>query len=614
MNSYKNFWMWMLPFLLLFNGCGGGGGGGINTTDVQTWQFSGQVLDGNGVAVAGARVQIESSFGLTDESGKFRISLSKSPSQTSVLNIAHPDFVVYAKYYSTAGEGLENKYILTSYSVKEKFPSSLGIQLAAGSARVVIPANALISGNGDPYTGQVTIRAHYGNHDTTAGSDSFQQPYRGVEGEVEKMLISAGAINVEMRGSDGSLLQIAQNSRATLKFPPSNTTGSAAEIPMWYYDTSRSIWVREGVASRQSDGSYVGSVSHFSPWNIDYPVALNTVVKGCVVNTSNEPVPYTMVRLVGPGFMTVGLADQEGKFESYVPAGIELQLSSYFESQAPLFVAPLATGVAQQLKNCLVLKQSSAAKPIPLGPALLASPVASTAIDPSATSSAGGSEAIACAYDDLARTLQADGRALKITQSTEGSFSDLDAPYDTAIVRYEGIKNFQGALRESVSDKRYIGATEMARLNSFFSVDGGRYYKYGYEFSGEVGSGIVTYTPTIAVMRIRSQVMQESVIQYRQTLRYENTSWPTVVTDYTDRDLFEGYEVVRIGDKAYDTCRISESSTWLTTLNSSQTSRSRAWVVAKGEFKGLTLLEESLNEAGAVKGRSRVTAIQWIQP
>ncbi len=102
---------------------------------------------------------------------------------------------------------------------------------------------------------------------STPGSTSNLQP-----------LVSYGVVNVDLKDAQGNKLKLAPDARATLSFPiPSNDPGSSS-IPLWSLDTDSGVWVQEGAATR-SGASYVASVTHFSPWNCDIPLASSTITE-----------------------------------------------------------------------------------------------------------------------------------------------------------------------------------------------------------------------------------------------------------------------------------------------------------------------------------------------
>jgi hypothetical protein len=602
----------------LLSGCGGGGGGGGSTDTKETAALTlkGQVLDATGAAVSGAQVQLDKVTASTNEQGRFELVYQTTTSQTPILRIAHPQFLLYAKdFVALAGES-EPQFRLTPYGATRTFNSASGVQLELSNAQVGIPAKGLVSLDGTAYMGEVTIRGHYGNHDTQAGAASFPQPYLGTNGQSQALLISAGVITVEMRDATGQLLQLAPGVRATLTYPPSNTTGSATEIPMWYYDKVRAIWVREGTATRQTDGSYVGQVSHFTPWNIDYPVDRATLLKGCVVGADGKPATFIYSTLVGPGFRASGVTDAQGQFEAYVPNGINLKLSAEYETEVVLNVPPLSAGEKRQLPSCLKLKLINGLLTV-VPPANVLLPLATTPLDPasflSPVTTNGPTPAALCDTDDFARTLQNKGVALQTSIAREGDRSE-DIEADTEVFRYDGTQSFQGVQREALIVTYYIGNQEQFSLTNFFSVNADELISYGINLAGSQTTGTAILNPPRINPRRLSLGATFSLPPYSITTTYTSLLANRTEQFLEDRITLQGFDTIRMGGQDFETCRFIETSTSLTAGQANFINRGRNWVVATGDLKGLVLIDENLDAAGTVTGRTRVTGYRWLQP
>jgi len=98
-------------------------------------------------------------------------------------------------------------------------------------------------------------------------------------------MVSYGVMGIEIRDSNGESLNLKQGSQATLTIP-TVSYDSPETAPLWHFDEAADIWKEEGTASLQS-GSYQGSVSHFSLWNVD-GFCNNACITG-VVEVDGEP-------------------------------------------------------------------------------------------------------------------------------------------------------------------------------------------------------------------------------------------------------------------------------------------------------------------------------------
>jgi hypothetical protein len=138
---------------------------------------------------------------------------------------------------------------------------------------------------------------------------------------------------IELSGSGGEKLQLAQGKPATLTFPiPASLQSRApASIPLWYFNDTTGLWKEEGSAVKQGQ-NFVGKTTHFSFWNCDVPYPLvdfKAVIKG----GNGIPIGHANVVISGSinGSNTMGnnTTNVEGMISGKIPANQSLQLSIY---------------------------------------------------------------------------------------------------------------------------------------------------------------------------------------------------------------------------------------------------------------------------------------------
>ncbi len=114
-------------------------------------------------------------------------------------------------------------------------------------------------------------------------------------------------------------------------------------VPMYSFDEVRGIWVRDGEGHLEDgtggllaeedlaalrDGSFAGAVyavaevSHFSYWNVDWPVEAHTCVTGVVKDSSGRPAAGAQVTLFGQNYVGNSgpvVVSEDGRFCLPVP-------------------------------------------------------------------------------------------------------------------------------------------------------------------------------------------------------------------------------------------------------------------------------------------------------
>jgi len=139
-------------------------------------------------------------------------------------------------------------------------------------AALSLSANAVVDQNGNPYTRDISVVMQWID-------PSSDQLYRQLVGDLsgidqsgnEVALGTFGMMGVELLDEDGNELQIAENMRAELTWPvPQERMSEAPQtIPLWSYDEVLGTWIEEEIAAQQGN-TFVGQVSHFSYWNLDW--------------------------------------------------------------------------------------------------------------------------------------------------------------------------------------------------------------------------------------------------------------------------------------------------------------------------------------------------------
>ncbi len=293
---------------------------------------SGFVTDEADAPVQGATVQFGTSTATTDKYGYFEFSNVQAIKNAAVVTVLKPGYFKGIKTYIAA----ENKsgffrIKLLPKTTQGNFDAAAGgtVTLANGLS-IVFPAAAIKLAAGGAYTGQVNVAAQWINPTAADLVKIMPGDLRGLDTQgFMRTLTTYGMAAVELTGSAGELLQIADGKKATMTFPiPSSLSGAApADLPLWSFDETKGLWKQEGQAIK-SGSNYVGEVSHFSFWNCDVPndyVQFNCTVQ----DAAGNPVSGTLVRVsvVGEQYNAgYGYTDSSGYTGGAVPGNSQLLL------------------------------------------------------------------------------------------------------------------------------------------------------------------------------------------------------------------------------------------------------------------------------------------------
>ncbi len=335
-----NFWLLASLFVgaLAFTACsssnddggnpgGGGGEGGFTPTPIQPStmkmaKLSGFVTNDYGTPISGVKVTSGNEVAYTNANGAFSLNSVNVVDKRAVVRFSSENYADVVRSVEFK-EGDVWDIQLASEANNSFDPSverTIDADWSSNSAKITIPANSLVDGNGNVATGTVYSKTTYLNPTDEGFSD--QMPGGDLAAvrtdQSAAQLISYGMVSINIVDDNGKELQLKEGSEATLRFPAPEGMEAHATIPLWYFDEEKGLWIEEGVATKQADGSYEGTIKHFSWHNLDYPESRATVAVE-VVDQAGKAVPFQKV-IVG---QTYRVTDVNGKFSTFVPTNTD---------------------------------------------------------------------------------------------------------------------------------------------------------------------------------------------------------------------------------------------------------------------------------------------------
>jgi Carboxypeptidase regulatory-like domain len=380
--------------------CGGGGGESPSSTATSIaapsiTYVSGIVKNSAGSPLAGALVLTAGQTATTGADGSYKLDASSAGDNTVVL-VKKSGFTTTAKEVPLlAASTTQIDIVLFADQVSTTFNAATAANIPVNGAVVQIPANAIQTASGADFTGTVSLGASYYSPDTAQGAQAFAGPYTGTDAGAQSPIVSMGFMEVKLTDPAGNPLQL--KAPATLTFPASSNSANAASVPLWFYDEASKIWKREGQANLQANGSYQGSVAHFTIWNVDFK-GVTATIKGCFRDAAGQAVSdvgFAGLRTTGWSqtlFLRSSTGTAPGDFTILnVPADRPLELYSANSPAtfAPQAIAALAPGETRTLGTCIT---ATAANPSTFGvitlPTGLFTVTATTVTTPAVTGTA----------------------------------------------------------------------------------------------------------------------------------------------------------------------------------------------------------------------------------
>lgn len=292
-------------------------------------ELSGSIIGKDGLPLAGAIVKADGQQVTTNDKGTFVLQNVKTATgNVVVVNCSKAGFRTQVRRLVTAGgnNATVQMMLLPSTTTHTINATAGGTATLTGGATVTIPPDAVVKSDGSAYTGAVNFAiAHL---DPAAPDFSLQIPGGDLSAirtdNSNVVLYSYGMLQVEMESTAGEKLQLKTGKSSTIKFPISQFQQTAAPntIPLWHFDEVSGIWKEEGSATRQGN-LYVGTVGHFSSWNVDAPSPIVTVM-GCLTDPCRGDLKMRGVN-VTIGQVTVQ-TDKDGNYKALIPSDMPATL------------------------------------------------------------------------------------------------------------------------------------------------------------------------------------------------------------------------------------------------------------------------------------------------
>lgn len=319
-----------------------------------TTSLGGVVVDQNGAPMAGVTVTAHGATTQTNNYGVYVFKNISVPSERACVVARKGGYFTAARAeWPTKNGTTVVQLTLQKVQVVRTVTATSGGTASIAGATITFPANAFATTSGGTYSGVVNVGLAYLTPDNASNFATFfsgdASAQRADNSSAE--LTSYGVVRVQLTGASGEQLQLRSGSTATITYPVPTSLASSqpSTIPLWYFDESIGLWKEEGQASLQG-GMYVGSVSHFTDWNLDVPNAQRAYIEGTVRCSADRPVGHVYVNIG----QVMTYTDENGHYKRRVPANTTftvevLGVNNGGMSAAPITVGPIGASATQNV-------------------------------------------------------------------------------------------------------------------------------------------------------------------------------------------------------------------------------------------------------------------------
>lgn len=243
--------------------------------------FIGTIIDSNQQPISNVEITIGNSSTTTDSKGIFIINDAIVHERFAYIKASKNGYIHASR--SVAPTPGVNKVTIMMLEELVAGTTSSGVSetISLSNGASVSLNGAYIKEDGSTYEGNVDVILHH--LDPVNTDTELQMPgmlYAANSDNEERLLQTLGMLAVELRGSNGEDLNLADGTTAEIRVPVDASLLSTAPstIPLWYFDEEKGYWIEDGEATLIGS-EYVGTVTHFSFWNCDIPAdAINLCV------------------------------------------------------------------------------------------------------------------------------------------------------------------------------------------------------------------------------------------------------------------------------------------------------------------------------------------------
>ena len=341
----------LILFSVILVSCDPSEGSSNNTTfsenfgSAATRNFIGQVVDVSNNPIPNANIKIGSSTTLTDANGIFILNNASVYEKFAFITAKKTGFIDGSRTLVPTTGSNNVRIMLLSSAPTATVSTGVASEVTLLSGTKVNFDGSFQDENGIAYSGTVTValnelKPSNSNLSAIMPGSLYAEAANGTE----KILQTFGMMNVELKGSSGQKLQIATGHTAqiTMDIDAASLATAPTTIPLWHFDETNGYWIEDGTATKTGT-KYVGTVSHFSWWNCDYPNdKANLTIT--VVDGSNDPISNVRVGIQPAGFVyeASGYTNSSGVVTGIVPANLALPIKIYDSCNNVVFTTTIS--------------------------------------------------------------------------------------------------------------------------------------------------------------------------------------------------------------------------------------------------------------------------------
>ncbi len=331
----------LLITLLFFSGCGGGSTSNtvesnlIQTSNNQKAIHQGQVKDsktGNGLE--DVNVTIGDNSTTTDKNGFYTFN-NLEKRNTVTINFSKENYLLGSTQINlklTSNDNTQStnylEYNLYSHDYQYNHTSKETIS----NSHINFDSDiTYMDINNNPYTSAISVELSILEDTKKSLLSAFPGGFEGINTDGNKVQFETyGLISILLKDVKGNKLDFANEDTGTLIFKPISSLNQDT-LSLWYYNYDKGLWIEEGYAELQNDGTYRGEISHLGTWSLSQSIENEPgIYRGRIIDNDGLAIDHVRLKAIGSNWMSKDLStDENGFFEINVVPDSNFTLEAY---------------------------------------------------------------------------------------------------------------------------------------------------------------------------------------------------------------------------------------------------------------------------------------------
>lgn len=281
--------------------------------------FIGQTVDITNNPIANVTVKIGTATAQTDANGIFVIKNASVYEKFAYITATKTGFINGSKAVAPTASTNSIKIMLLPATVTATVNTGASSNVSLTNGTKITFDGSFKTDAGTAYNGIVNVIVnHLDPADANLNAKMPGMLFAQATNGDAKILETYGMVNVQLKGTAGEKLQPTNTAQIEFPIAASQQATAPATIPLWHFDEVNGYWKEDGTATK-SGNKYLGSVKHFSWWNVDVPIP-TVLLSLNIIDANNNPTPNLEIRITRQGSIptTLAFTNFNGQASGYI--------------------------------------------------------------------------------------------------------------------------------------------------------------------------------------------------------------------------------------------------------------------------------------------------------